>query len=259
MILNRTYGFLFVHVPKTAGMAVSRDLSRFNATQDMHLCEPYDELNLRYARDYDLNKHSTAAESRQAIGTAEFDRLFKFAFVRDPYARAYSLFRFLKFNFRDWKKSAIMDTFDTFDEFVSSEFFQTPGPDRIFNLQGFWLVDERGGLMVDRIARMEELENDLRDMYATIGLPPAERVKAVNVSGRRSSLSRLADRIPIARRVRGFLDPPRVAPPNLSQIYGNNETRRVVAARYAPDFEMFGYSQGTLDAEVEPRTASVGS
>jgi hypothetical protein len=44
MILNRTHHFLFVHVPKTAGMAVSADLSRFESPRDLHFCEPWDEL-----------------------------------------------------------------------------------------------------------------------------------------------------------------------------------------------------------------------
>ena len=259
MILSRTYDFLFVHVPKTAGMAVSNDLSRFTTDQDLYLCEPWDERNLRNARMYNLSKHSAAAEIRRAISAEEFDPLFKFAFVRDPYARAYSLFRFLKYNFREWKRSAIMDTFDTFDQFVASEFFQDPGPDRIFEPQAFWLVDNIGQLMVDRVARMEELESELSDIYATIGLPPVEKVKAVNVSGRGSSLSRLADRVPLARRVRRLLASPRVARADLSQIYRNEETRRTVAVRYERDFKMFGYSPGAFELGVEPRAAAGGS
>ena len=243
MILNRTYDFLFVHVPKTAGMAVSKDLSRFNTPQDLHFCEPWDEVNLRHSVVYGLKKHSTAAEIRSTLGDEEFDPLFKFAFVRDPNARAYSLFRFLKYNFREWKKSAIMDTFDTFDQFVASEFFQTPGPDRIFEPQALWLVDDQGRLLVDRVARMEEIESELSEIYAIIGLPPVEKVKAVNVSGRGSSLSRLAARLPIARQVRSLLAPRRIVRSDLSQVYANDDTRRIVAARYAGDFEMFGYSR----------------
>jgi hypothetical protein len=258
MILSRTYGFLFVHVPKTAGMAVSNDLSRFTTDQDLHLCEPWDERNLRNAQIYNLAKHSTAAEIRQAISAREFDPLFKFAFVRDPYARAYSLYRFLKYNFREWKKSAIMDTFDTFEQFIASDFFQTPGPDRIFEPQAFWLTDDQGQLIVDRIAHMEDLENELSEIYARIGLPPVEKVKPVNVSGRGSSLSRLAARLPIARRVRGLV-PPKIVPTNISQIYADDETRRIVAARYSRDFDMFGYPSDMCDPGVEPRAVSLAN
>jgi hypothetical protein len=256
MILNRTYEFLFVHVPKTAGMAVSRDLFRFTSPRSLHLCEPYDDQNRRNSETYKLAKHSTAAEIRSKIGDEEFNSLFKFAFVRDPYSRTYSLFRFLKYNFREWKKSAIMDTFDTFDQFVASEFFQTPGPDRIFEPQGFWLVDESGQLMVDRVARMEELEIELREIYETIGLPPVEKLKVVNVSGRGSSLLRLAARIPGARRVRNILVQPRIPRTNLPLVYPNEDTRRIVAARYARDFEMFGYSQEITGTPAECRAAT---
>jgi hypothetical protein len=259
MILSRTYDFLFVHVPKTAGMAVSNDLSRFTTDQDLYLCEPWDERNLRNARMYNLSKHSTVDEIRRAISAEEFDPLFKFAFVRDPYARAYSLFRFLKYNFREWKRSAIMDTFDTFDEFVASEFFQEPGPDRIFEPQAFWLVDNNGRVMIDRIARMEELESELSDIYAAIGLPPVEKVKAVNVSGRGSSLSRLAARLPIARRVRGLVAAPKIVRTNLPEIYRNDDTRRVVAARYLRDFDLFGYSSEMSNPGRERGPASLAN
>ena len=258
MILSRTYDFLFVHVPKTAGMAVSEDLSRFTTPRDLHLCEPWDKLNLRNKEVYGLGKHSTAVEIRRAVGAEDFDSRFKFAFVRDPYARAYSLFRFLKFNFRAWKNSAIMDTFDTFDEFVASEFFQTPGPDRIFEPQGFWLVDDEEQLMVDRVAYMEELETELSDIYATIGLPPVEKVKAVNVS-RSKSLSWLTTRLPIAQRVHKLLASPQVRRTNLSEIYANGDTQRIVAARYSRDFEMFGYSSQMCDVAAEPRALGVGT
>jgi hypothetical protein len=247
MIVNRTYDFLFVHVPKTAGIAVSRDLSRFTSTGDIQVCETIETLNRDYVEACRLYQHSTAGEIRFAIGEEEFDRLFKFAFVRDPYSRAYSLLRFLKYNFRRWPNSDIMDTFDTFDQFIASDFFQTPGPDRIFEPQAFWLVDDQGRLMMDRIARMEELETELREIYATIGLPPVEKVKPVNVSGPRGSLSRLAARLPIAAQVQRFLAPPQLERTNLSQIYANDHTQRIVAHRYARDFEMFGYSQEISD------------
>jgi hypothetical protein len=259
MILSRTYDFLFVHVPKTAGMAVSNDLSRFTTDQDLYLCEPWDERNLRNARMYNLSKHSAAAEIRRAISAEEFDPLFKFAFVRDPYARAYSLFRFLKYNFREWKRSAIMDTFDTFDQFVASEFFQEPGPDRIFEPQVLWLVNEQGQLMVDRVAHMEDIDSELSEIYAKIGLPPVEKVKPVNVSGRGSSLSRLAARLPIARRVRGLVAPPKIVRTNLSEIYGNEDTRSIVAARYLRDFDLFGYSSKMSDPGGDPRAASLAN
>lgn len=256
MILNRTCDFLFVHVPKTAGMAVSRDLSRFTSTDDIQVCETIETLNRDYVEAHRLYQHSTASEIKSAVGEECFDRLFKFAFVRDPYTRAYSLFRFLKHNFRRWPNSGIMDTFSTFDQFIASDFFQTPGPDRIFQPQGFWLVDDQGRLLVDRVARMEELERELREIYATIGLPPVEKVKPMNVSGPRGSLSRLAASLPIAAQVQRLLAPPRIAETNLSLIYANEKTRRIVAARFMRDFEMFGYLNAVPDAEAASRAVS---
>jgi len=242
MILNRTHRFLFVHVPKTAGMAVSAELSQFTTSRDLHFCEPWDELNLQYKEAYGLSKHSTAAEIRSVIGQQEFNALFKFAFVRNPFFRAYSIFRFLKYNFREWENSEIMDTFGTFDDFIASDFFQGPGPDRIFEPQTFWMTDQKGELMVDWLGRMEELESELREIHATLGLGPLGKLRPENVSGPSGALSRLAAHLPGMARIRRFLAPPRIAPTELSEIYGSEETRRIVAARYSRDFEMFYYS-----------------
>lgn len=247
MILNRTYGFLFVHVPKTAGMAVSRELRRFTMERDLDFCEPYDEVNMRRAEASGLSKHSTAAEIREVIGEEEFNSLFKFAFVRDPYARTYSLFRFLKYNFRQWKNSAVMDTFDSFDDFVSSDFFQTPGPDRIFEPQDLWLTDDNGRLLVDQTAHMEELDTELAAIYGRVGLPPLRRVKPINVSGKQGRLWQLANRLPLGERVRQLIAPQRIEPIDLAEIYANDETRRIVKARYERGFGMFGYSSQLSD------------
>jgi hypothetical protein len=255
MILSRTYQFLFVHVPKTGGMAVSADLSRFSTPRDLHFCEPWDELNLRNKEVYGLGKHSTAAEIRNVIGREEFDRLCKFTFIRNPYSRAYSTFRFLKYNFREWENSEIMDTFCTFDDFIASDFFQEPGPDRIFEPQSFWMTDEKGQPVLDWLGRMEELEIELREIYAAIGLPPLEKLKAENVSGPSGSVSRLAARLPGMGRIRRFLVPPRIVPTNLNQIYAREETRRIVAARYSPDFEMFYYSP-EIGSSADERSGS---
>ena len=111
--------------------------------------------------------------------------------------------------------------------------------------------------MVDRVAHMENLESELSEIYTTIGLPPAQKVTAVNVSGRRSTLSRLAARVPFARRVRGLVAPPRIVRTDLSQIYASDTTQCIVADRYARDFEMFGYSSGDSNPGVEARAVGL--
>lgn len=242
MILNKTHGFLFVHVPKTAGMAITRNLSRFTTPEDIQICWPFSDIDRRHAELYGLVQHSTAAEIQSAVGTGVFDPLFKFAVVRNPYERAYSLYRYLKYNWRKWAGSPIMDTFDTFDEFIASEFFQGETPDRLLNSQAFWLVDDRGHLMIDRVVRMEELESELQEVYETIGLPPPTKLEPVNASGRRGLIAKVARRIPIARPYLKRLKTVPITRPDLSAVYANETTRQIVAARYMRDFELLGYA-----------------
>jgi hypothetical protein len=242
MILSRSHAFIFVHVPKTAGMSVNRLLSALTSPRDIDICDPLDQLTRYYGTAFNLRKHSSASEIRSSIGQNEYDQLFKFGFVRHPYARSYSLFRFLKYNFREWENSSIMDTIESFDQFVESDFFQSPGPDRIFFPQCFWLCDDEGRLMIDRVGRTERLESDLRQIFAAIGLPPLERnLEAVNFSGG-GGLSRLAGRYSTKLRAWRLLPAARIRPTDLSKVYANDRTRRIVAERYACDFKAFHYS-----------------
>lgn len=249
MILNRSHGFIFVHVPKTAGTAVHHYLSRFTTPQDVDICDLPPRMAHYYGTTFNLRKHSTAPEILGFVGEETFKRMFKFALVRNPFARCYSLYRFLKHRFRSWENSSIMDEFDNVDSFVTSDFFQSEGPDRILSPQCFWLCGAEGRLMVDQVGRIERLECEMSKMLGSIGLLPLEqKLDRVNVSPGEGRLTSLFTRLPGGGRIRrahllqprGLLPTPRV---DLRRIFSNEETRRILLERYECDFELFGYAR----------------
>jgi hypothetical protein len=183
-IINTSHHFIYVHIPKAAGTSVKHFFSAWTRYCDvevggMHEAEiiaPY------YIKRFKLAKHSFAREIRKAMGKADFTEFFKFSIVRNPFDRTISTFKFLKYNWRAWKDSAIMDQFSTLDEFVTSEFFKSAGPDRILMPQFRWLVENEDRLCVDYIGHVETLERDLAHICKTLKLHSSGSVERKNTS-----------------------------------------------------------------------------
>lgn len=252
MIINYTHAFIFNHIPKTAGTSVSRHLSGFTAAGDLDINPPLSPFAKRHCQEFGLRKHMPAEEIREFLGPAEFDRLFKFAFVRNPYQRIYSLYKFMKFNWRSWPGSEIMDRFSSLEAFVASDFFaaaELRGPtgrdsiERLFRSQVFWQCDAQGRLLSDFVGRIEQFEDDFELICTRIGVPPPDRgLDRANVGGkphgRATVPNRLLQRLDLRRRA----PLPAVPHPTLQEAFANPATRQIVRERYAEDFATFGYN-----------------
>jgi hypothetical protein len=143
---------IFVHVPKTAGISVIHSL--FGAY---------------------IGGHRTAAEYRR-IYRSDFDRFLTFAFVRDPWSRLSSAFRFLKrggVNELDTAWAAEhLAPYETLDQFVlgwlTDEAVRAGSPH--FRPQGHFLCDRRGRVLIDFVGRFERLEEDFSTVCRRLGL-----------------------------------------------------------------------------------------
>ncbi len=111
-----------------------------------------------------------------------------------------------------------MDTFYSFDDFVKSDFFQSSGPDRIFNPQSFWLPPAQDALYSPiYIGQQESLDHDFAQIIRLIGLPtvdPKNGLGLINASSE-SDEWRLATE--------------------------NPTIKKIIQKKYAEDFKRFGY------------------
>ena len=252
MIINFTHAFIFIHVPKTAGTSASRHLSTFTGSEDIDINSSrasahWDEFGLR--------KHTPAQEIQSFLGTRQFERLFKFAFVRNPYERIYSLYKFLKFNWRSWPGSEIMDGFASLESFLQSDFFREATTkesidDRLLRSQVFWLCDAQGRIMCDFVGRVESFEADFEHICSQLGLPlPDPALEPANVGGRPEFRVSWRNRVLVELGLRKGAPPPPQGPlPSLQEAFASPASRRIVLEHYSEDFTTFGY-----DTEL-PRT-----
>lgn len=225
MIVNNSRKFIFVHVPKAAGTSVTRELSRFTTFRDLEIggSRYGEKMQDMYAARFDLRKHSPARIIAAKAGEAAWRDFFVFAFVRNPHARAYSLYRFLN-RWRDGPHHARVAAL-TFDQFVTSDLV-TKGLIEIARPQCQWVTDAEGRLLkgIDFIGRVERFEQDFSFVLSTITRKPTPyRTKE------RSNASADPD------EWRSVLSP---------------DARDAINEVYAEDFELFEFSKSLDIAAV---------
>ena len=178
MIINHTYGFVFVHIPKAAGTTVTRTLSTLTRYCDLELGGTGlgEAVQGYYARRFGLRKHSSAEDARRVMGEERFDSFFSFAFVRNPFTRLASAYHFL----RSWSGvpadfAAHLEKVPDFAAFLETDLwtsdFPGRGPDAIFQPQARWLHSKGATpqLLVDYIGKTETLRSDLAEILRRIG------------------------------------------------------------------------------------------
>src|SRR6201984_2669306 len=86
--------FLFVHIPKTAGNSIQSVLRDYSEDQLVALRREQDGIERFGLRNpnYNIKKHSTLAEYRDALGNEQFRGLYKFTCVRNPWDRMVSYY-----------------------------------------------------------------------------------------------------------------------------------------------------------------------
>ena len=223
-IINKSYGFVFIHVPKAAGTAISTALSQFTNYCDLEIGATHFGENIQsaYIKRFNLSKHSPASHVKAIMGDIDWKRNFTFSFARNPYERALSTFFFLKGwdgLSPDLKKE--INAFESFKEFVLSGFWNdNEGPDRIFRPQVYWLTSEKdpNQIIIDFVGKVESLEKDLQRVMRVINpnkfVQDNIQLKQLNkgVGGKKDDLN-------------------------------DKQVREVIYKKYKRDFEILGYKK----------------
>ncbi len=190
--LKKRNDIIHIHITKTAGTSLvhSMDFNRSN-------------------KSYGTKKHYFSKEVIDIVGQEHWDNSFKFTFVRNPWDRLYSLYRFrLRKNkiiseeqgnsFNLWLKSIIN--------------LQDSDPYKKSKPQTEWLKNFDNKIDFDFIGRFEELEHDVEKLGKLISM--------------KINLPHINQTLPII---------------HYSNAY-DNELEDLVHKHYKGDIDLFNYS-----------------
>ena len=215
MLLSPRYGFLFVHIAKTAGTSVRSALERVRRRDPyywlMWPCHRFSHLT-GHRLGTKFPRHAKAIAAKEMLPKEFYDSLFKFAFVRNPWDLQVSSFHHIR-----RERPHVMEGHDDFASFLRWKFNpQRPYQyhiDTSIELQSDYVIDLHGNQIVDLVGRYERLQDDFGEICRRIGV----------------AVSSLPHRRQATDRDRDY------------RRYYDDATAELVARHMKADIERFGY------------------
>ena len=197
MIYSKTHKFLFIHIPKTGGTSVQHALRPY--ATPLPDGTPPEQYLARHKRKY------TAAYLKEWLGEEEWNRVHKFAVVRNPYDWFVSICYF-----NSGKGQSDPAEKEPMRRFIHG--LDEPGGEKKWSLKE-WVCDEAGEVMLDRLLRFETLHEECMDLASHLGV----RIE-------------LEHRLPSKRKPYPY--------------YYDSGMKRIVESIYKDEMELFDYRYG---------------
>lgn len=226
MLLSYEPAFLFVHVDKAAGSSIQIALQPFAPLKTksrwrkrLSWLGPLNRAGTY--RVMEFPEHATAADARRCLPDAVFGRMFKFAFVRNPWDRLVSRYSYL-LRTTDHPRHEFVSRMKGIDDYIAWEIAR----EKMF--QHTYVTDAAGRWLVDFVGYYERLHEDFARACAKLGVK-AELPRA-NTSSHRDY-----------------------------RTYYSPATRELVAKHFRRDVELFGYQFDGLPADAQPQGLGDGA
>jgi hypothetical protein len=180
--------FIFIHINKTGGTSIANAIG------------------------LPQKRHLTVREVINIVGYKDWNDAFKFTFVRNPWDKVVSHYRYrIKTNQNEMKKADLSFkewVVKTYSENKDYHYYDYP---KMFQPQVDWLKDETGLVRVDFIGRFENLHSDFE--YVRSKIKTRKELPHLNKTKR----------------------------DNYTKYY-DEETKRIIREWFHDDIERFGYS-----------------
>ncbi len=208
VLISDSHQFIFVHVRKVAGTSMRAVLEPFAVAPPK---SKWNKIVSRAGWTSDYHRHHFRAHAplvtaQELMPPEKFAHYFKFAFVRNPWGRLWSEYRFLRRSktHKRHKKAMSLE----FSDFLR---YQSQRKDAYVLPM---LSDQSGDLALDFLGKMESLEDDFAHICERIGLS-GETLPRLNTGKRKAYHEHYSD-----------------------------ADRDFVAQHWAAEIEQFGYSFG---------------
>lgn len=169
MLLSLEKKFLFIHIPKTAGLSITATLKPYSLEENrtsLRRFLSHFPIRENPEKAY-FRVHTTAQTAKVKIGEELFSDLYKFAVVRNPYDRAVSYYLYIKKSEKhNWHRRAKKMSFL---EFLLMQEASNKRWD-----QSYFVEDTNGQLLVDNVIYFERLNSEFAKICETLGVPSEE-------------------------------------------------------------------------------------
>ncbi|MAP85613.1 MAG: hypothetical protein CL979_03445 [Euryarchaeota archaeon] len=167
MLLSHTHKFIFVKTRKTAGTSIEVDLSKFMSDEDIvtpiipeepgHIPRNFQWEDRKYSSKNKFYNHMPAIEIESKVGDRIYNSYFKFCVEREPIDKCVSHY--------SMKRNS--PTHNAKTRNLSWEKYVMAGD---FPIDTDKYTDQKGNLIVDRIIRFENLENEISDLSKKLNI-----------------------------------------------------------------------------------------
>lgn len=162
MIISHKYKFIFIKTQKTAGTSIEVDLNHHLGRNDIST-PVYPKVDGHVPKNYkngyfkkDFVNHMSACEIIKNIGENTFKSYFTFCVEREPVDKCISYYSMLKNSPYHRSNKSI-----SFNDYIN---------DGIFPNDVAKYTSDDGKLLVNKILKYENLEQELQDVSKIIGL-----------------------------------------------------------------------------------------
>ena len=239
-MISHYYKCIFIHIPKTAGTSIRDFLG------NKELIDPEDHFsNFLQLGDKKFNPpppHPRAVDflDYELVTKDIFYSYFKFAFVRNPWDRIVSEYKYRRHSNKY-----------SFKTFLFHHFPEPSWSDDYCHVlpQYDFLYDKEGNLLVDFVGRYENIKHDFKKVCEKVGISNTD----LPIKNKSLSLSRdYCGPIEYLKNIRDILSI-KVKKNNYSNYteYYDSESKEFVGELYKKDIEIFKYNfEGYSDKKI---------
>lgn len=167
-MLSHEHKCIFVHIPKAAGISIEQVFLDALGLDFAHRDSLLLGIANRDGKGPKILSHLTAREYVECgyVSQGTFDAYFKFTFVRNPYDRVYSFYKYFGFA-----------NLISFDRFVIDELprlFSDPRFIYFVKPMVEYVCDDSGKTLVDFVGKVESIDRDFEVVAAKMKLGEAK-------------------------------------------------------------------------------------
>ena len=207
-MISHKHKFIFIHIPKCGGTSIECAL-----LENENVTKITDDVKQKYRMYYYHEGIQTQRRKIDQFKDAIEKSYFTFTFVRNPWERFLSEYFYIKKTGCKCKRHDFNKRFPTFKQFVKDNGIECCWPAHNFPQIDF-VLNANLNKLTNFVGRCEDMQYDFDYVCGKIGIPKIE----------------LPYRNPTKHK-------------HYTEYY-DDETREIVAKKYAKDIEYFGYEFG---------------